>query len=94
MGLTMPTLIDKDEEILFGFPSEDLHGRIIRMDEGYVWLGDVEYNSLQALGELILRIQEQDYGVIVPASKREIYLLCEGLGMALVEINQEASFIS
>jgi len=88
-----PTLIDKDEEILFGFPSEDLHGRILRMDEGYVWLGDVEYRTLEALGELILRIQEQEYGVIVPASNREVYMLCEGIGMTLVDINEQPSFI-
>jgi hypothetical protein len=88
-----PTLIDPDEEMLFGFPSEELKGRIIRHDEGHLWLGDVQYTTLRALGELILRIIEQGYGVIVPASKREIWLMCEAMELTQVDINDEPCFI-
>lgn len=88
-----PTLIDPDEEMMFGFPSEDLKGRIIRHDEGHLWLGDVQYRTLQAFGELMLTIMGNGYGIIVPGSNREVYLLCEGMKLTPTEINDIPCFI-
>jgi len=87
------TLIDHDEELMFGFPSEDLKGRIIRHDEGHLWLGEVQYRTLEAFGVLMATIMDNGYGIIVPATNREVYLLCEGLKLTPTEINDIPCFI-
>lgn len=88
-----PTLIDHDEELMFGFPSEDLKGRIIRHDEGHLWLGDVQYRTLEAFGVLMATIMDNGYGIIVPASNREMFLLCERFGLTPTDINDVPCFI-
>ena len=89
----LPTLKDKDEEILLGFPSAELQGRIIRQDEGFLWLGDVTYRDVSALSALIDRVIENGYGAIITASNREVYKLCEAKGYTVIDVNSEPCFI-
>lgn len=89
----LPTLIDKDEEMLLGFPSETLQGRIIRHDEGYLWLGDVTYTDLRDFFDLVDRIVENGYGCIIPASDIYVYRLCFAKGYNLIDINEQPCFL-
>ena len=93
LSLLNPTLIDKDEEMLIGFPTDTVQGRIIRHDEGYLWLGDVTYSDLRDFFLLVDRIVENGYGCIIPLSDIYIYNIGIAKGYHIIDINEQPCFL-